>query len=186
MHEFSPYLALAVTAVLAALIAYLLARSINSSRLLRLSSEKDAEIARLAQLHQSKLDNVTAAERQKHQQQLEQAEQRFRERLDDQFRNELSVTVYPFVNTRSERNWIFRETVIELGYKYQLLVRGLPCFEPHTVVVESKREKEVDEEMVEILKTKALQFAEAAIAAKGGAIPGKVISIAKTTVSRIK
>ena len=186
MHESSPYLALAVTAVLAALIAYLVARSVYSSRLRRMSSEKDAEMARLAQLHESKLDNVTAAERQRHQQQLEQAEQRFRERLDDQSRNDLSVTVYPFVNTRSERSWVFRETLVEVGYKYQLLVRGLPCFEPHTVVVESKREKEVNEEMVEILKTKALQFAEAAIVTRGGGIPGKVISIAKTSVSRTK
>jgi hypothetical protein len=186
MVESSQYVAILVAAALAALISYLVARSIYSSRLVRLLSAKDTEMARLAESHRSKLDKAVVAERQQHQRLMEQTEQLFHERLDEQARSELSVTVYPFVNTRIEKSFLSRETLVEVGYKYQLLVRGLPCFDPHTVVVESKREKEVNEEMVEILKSKALQFAEAAIEAKTGGIPGKVISLAKTTVSRLK
>ncbi len=92
----------------------------------------------------------------------------------------------PFVNTARVRGVFTKETLVEVGYKYQLLIQGLPCFEPHTVIVETTKEREVNDEKIELLRSKALEFAEIAAHTKSGGLPGVAVSIAKAVVRRIK
>ena len=111
---------------------------------------------------------------------LQQAEQRYSQSIEDQKNSALSVVVHPFVNTEAEKGIFTKETKVEIGYKYQLFVQGLPCFEPHTMVLESTVHKEVDQETLTFLKNKAEQAAEAAVLVKGGGAAKAAISIAKT------
>lgn len=90
--------------------------------------------------------------------------------------------VHPFVNTEGQKEIFTRETKVEIGYKYQLFVQGLPCFEPHTMVLESTTHKEVDQQMIELLKKKAEQAAEAAVLVKSGGTLKTAITIAKTAL----
>lgn len=125
---------------------------------------------------------ATEDERTRSGSELLQAEQRFEKSLEEQRSNALSVVVHPFVNTEGKKGIFTRETKVEIGYKYQLFVQGLPCFEPHTMVLESTTHKEVDEQMIQLLKNKAVQAAEAAVLVKSGGTAKTVITIAKTAL----
>ena len=117
---------------------------------------------------------------------LQQAEQRFSQTLEDQKNSALSVVVHPFVNTEAQKGVFTKETKVEIGYKYQLFVQGLPCFEPHTMVLESTVQKEVDQETLDFLKSKAEQAAEAAVLVKGGGAAKTAITIAKTVFKLVR
>lgn len=107
-------------------------------------------------------------------------------KLKEQTESELSVTIHPFVNTQRKGTLFSKETEVEIGYKYQLFVRGVPCFDPHSVVIETSVEREVDASRLEMFKDKALELAEAVANVKSGGLAGKVITIAKTAVKVLK
>ena len=116
----------------------------------------------------------------------QEVEGRFEQRLQEQGQSARSVTAHPFVSTSTEKGIFSRETTVEIGYKYKLFVQGFPCFEPHSVVVESSVHKEVNEETLDMLKSRALDAAEAAIQIKSGGVASKVISIAKAAIKYAK
>jgi hypothetical protein len=113
---------------------------------------------------------------------LRLAEKRHEQIQKEEKTNALSVVVYPFVNTTAQKGVFSREIHAQIGYKYQLFVQGLPCFEPHTMVLESSVHKEVDKQTLEILTKKALQAAEAAIHIKSGGTAKVAITIAKALI----
>lgn len=102
------------------------------------------------------------------------------QRLEQVRANGLSVVVHPFVNTEADNGIFMRSTKVEVGYKYQLFIQGFPCFEPHTVVLESTVHKEVDQQMLDLLKQKAEGAAEAAVQIPSGGAAKTAITIAKT------
>ncbi len=104
------------------------------------------------------------------------------QRVEQVKANGLSVIVHPFVNTEADKGIFIRSTKVEVGYKYQLFVQGFPCFEPHTVVLESTVHKEVDQQMLDLLKQKAEGAAEAAVLVPSGGAAKTAITIAKTLI----
>lgn len=58
-------------------------------------------------------------------------QQRFDKQLK-KIESPLTVLVHPFVNTSVDKGLIRNSSVIEVGYKYQLLVQGIPGFDPMT------------------------------------------------------
>lgn len=94
----------------------------------------------------------------------------------------LTVVVHPFVNTEVDEGFIKSTTTVEVGYKYQLMIQGIPCMEPHDVVVERQTKVKVDEQALKVWGEKALALAEAAIQLKGGAAASSLISVAKTVI----
>ncbi len=129
------------------------------------------------------------AERQQLQERHERALQAVQQRFDKQLKkieSPLTVLVHPFVNTSVDKGLIRNSSVIEVGYKYQLLVQGIPCFPPHDVVVERQSKVEVDEQALAHWGAKALEFAQAASQIKGGGIASTLISVAKTVVQNRK
>lgn len=174
---------------LAATIAYLLARLKCARRLARIEAAKNAEILALRVNHDERLE----LERKEHEEAIEQLRADYRrdlegtvarheEKLKEKVESDLSVTIHPFVNTESRRTLFMKETEVKIGYKYQLFVRGLPCFEPHSVVVESSVIKEVDGKRLEMFKDKALELAKSVADLKVGGL----ITIAKTVVKVLK
>ena len=110
----------------------------------------------------------------------ESVDRKIREREDI-----FSVKVEPFVREIRKSGFISKVTDIEVGYQYQLFVRGVPAFEPHRVTVEHHREKEITEEGWERLKASAQALVSVAIAPELGAVE-KLVSLAKTKVLRSK
>jgi hypothetical protein len=163
-------------ALLGALVGSLLtwvviARSANRAT----SQQIDAHHAALA----SQRDKLI----QHHAQQLQALEQRH----DDQLKkveSPLTVTIYPFVDAAEKRGFLKKTATLEIGYKYQLMVQGIPCMEPHRVVVETQTKVELDDQAIKAFGEKALALAEAAAQVKGGGIAATLISVAKTVVAR--
>ncbi len=172
-------------AVASGLVVFLIMRHAQYKRAIALSREHSQELLALGRIHESKVQSALADERKANQLRMRDLERHWKDRLDAQSKLGLSVVLYPFVSTVAERSLFTRETKVEVGYKYQLLVQGLPCFEPHVVVVETAQHKEMNEETIELLKSKAVEFAQAAIEAKGGGA-ANIFSIAKAAVQRFK
>lgn len=88
------------------------------------------------------------------------------------------------MSTTTIRGIFSSESRIQIGYKYQLHVQGLPCFEPHSVVVEETVHKGVNDELLNVLQEKAVQLAQAAIEAKAGSAGKVIFSVAKVAIQR--
>ena len=212
MPDFLSIFSLLLAAAFGAAFAILALRARFASQLSEVHAAKSTELAGLARDHEQRMrvaldeaKRIHSSEQREIKSQLEisalqtqrdiqeknaaalrLAEEQFNIRLKEQSQSTLSVTVHPFVNTSRQRGLLTSETLVEVGYKYQLLIQGLPCFEPHTVVVETTREKEVNDEAIELLKSKAVELAQLAASAKGGGLAGTAFSIAKAVVQRIK
>ena len=129
-------------------------------------NESKAHRDQLQQQHAAKLQAVEL----RHAEQLQKVE------------SPLTVVVHPFVNTEVDEGFIKSTTSVEVGYKYQLMIQGIPCMEPHDVVVERQTKVKVDEQAIKAWGEKALALAEAAIQIKGGAAASSLISVAKTVI----
>lgn len=165
---------------------YGIMRNSQFKRVHELDRKHQHERADLSRVYERKLAEALNQERKANQLRMSDLERHWSDRLDAQNKLGLSVVLYPFVGTTSESSLFSKQSKVEIGYKYQLLVQGLPCFEPHVVVVETEQHKVINEEMVDLLKSKALQFTEAAIAAKGSGGISTVFSIAKAAIQRVK
>jgi hypothetical protein len=162
-----------VPAILGALLGGLLTWVVVTKSALRTAAQQSAA-------HLAALD----AEREKlnlrHADQLRALELRH----DDQIKkveSPLTVTVHPFVDAAEDKGMFKKSTTLEVGYKYQLMVQGIPCMEPHRVVVETQTKVELDDQAIRAFSEKALALAEAAANIKGGGA-GALISVAKTVV----
>lgn len=112
---------------------------------------------------------------------LQDAEKRHEEQVK-KIQSPLTVLVHPFVNTSVEKGLIRNSSVVEVGYKYQLMVQGIPCFPPHDVVVERQSKVEIDEKAIAAFSAKALELAEGVTRVGGGGAASALISVAKTVV----
>ena len=139
-----------------------LAQTQHHSELTRARDEADARIA------QHRADN----------------ESEFKLKLEEARDHQLAVTVHPFVRTTKNDGWFAKESQSEIGYKYQLMMRGIPCFASHDVVIESSTHKELNQQTMALLQQKAEQLAGVAFAAKAGpAAP--IVHMAKTAISSL-
>jgi hypothetical protein len=113
---------------------------------------------------------------------LDAAEKRFEERLE-KVESPLTLLVHPFVNSSGTKiGPIYNSNTVQLGYKYQLLVQGMPCFDPHEVVIETQSKVEIDEKALAEWAGKAAALAQEAVNAKVGGIPGRIVSFASTVL----
>jgi hypothetical protein len=64
----------------------------------------------------------------------------------DEARRELSIVAYPFENVEGDDGWVVDDRLAEIGYRYQLFIKGIPCFTPHTVITQRVQKKEVNPE----------------------------------------
>lgn len=167
-----------------ALLGGLLTWVVVTKSALRKASQRSADHqaaldAERERLNQILADQLRALEL-RHSNQLRTLELRH----DDQIKkveSPLTVTVHPFVDAAEDKGMFKKSTTLEVGYKYQLMVQGIPCMEPHRVVVETQTKVELDDQAIKAFSEKALALAEAAANIKGGGA-GALISVAKTVV----
>jgi hypothetical protein len=173
------------TALVSGTVVFFIMRDRQYKRIVAINQERRQELLMVGRINEGKVQSAIAEERKANQIRIRDLERHWQDRLESQSKLSLSVVLYPFVNTVAERGMFTRESKVEVGYKYQLLVQGLPCFEPHVVVVETTQHKEINEEMIDLLKSKAAEFAQAAVEAKGG-FPGAIFSVAKAVAQRVR
>jgi hypothetical protein len=119
------------------------------------------------------------------QEKIDAAEQRFEERLQ-KVESPLTLSVHPFVNSTGTKFGPYNSSTVQLGYKYQLLVQGMPCFDPHEVVIQTQSKVEIDEKALAEWAGKAAALAQEAVNAKVGGIPGRLVSFASTVLQARK
>lgn len=70
----------------------------------------------------------------------------------EEARTELSIVSFPYESTTGDEGWIVDDRISEIGYQYQLFVRGVPCFDPHKVITQRIEKKEVNQQKIAGLK----------------------------------
>jgi hypothetical protein len=96
------------------------------------------------------------------------------------------VEIRPYVKIEKDVGVIWDRHKSYTGYQYQLLVNGIPAFQPHVVVEHSEEIKEVDKQMVADLVKLAHKAADAAAKVYlGGASPGALV-IGPEIVQQVK
>ena len=96
-----------------------------------------------------------------------------------------TVQISPFVRISENKGLFSSESEVETGYQYQLLVNGIPAFQPHSIVERSEVRKEVNEENVRELVAIATDFASTAIETYLGAGGGKFAKLASVIVKKL-
>jgi hypothetical protein len=91
-----------------------------------------------------------------------------------------SVQISPYVQITEDKGLIKSSFATEVGYQYQLLVNGIPVFQPHIIAERTEVRKEVSPERIKELATHATELATKAIEtylSGGGRAFGKLAPI---------
>lgn len=144
----------------------------QQERLTALTTEHHEALARVRAEAQARIDQSRA-----------EFEAEFQRKLKDHEASQMTIAVHPFVKTQKNDGWFAKESAVDVGYKYQLMIQGIPCFASHEIVIESSHHKELNEERMKILLEKAEQLAEAAISFKGGRPHAAAINVAKAVLT---
>lgn len=67
---------------------------------------------------------------------------------DSQEKKEFSVQISPWKEEVDSSNFFKNRKSVKIGYKYQLFANGLPCLEPHKIVVEELSVESLNEEII--------------------------------------
>lgn len=74
-----------------------------------------------------------------------------------------SVKISPYAQILTDKGMVWDDYETKAGYQYQLLINGIPAFQPHIVVERHEKIKEVDPSVKQALIKTASQCAEAAL-----------------------
>lgn len=105
-----------------------------------------------------------------------------RERASEEARNKtraefeiqaklFSIKISPYAQILTDKGIVWDDYETKVGYQYQLLINGIPAFQPHIVVERHEKIKEVDPNVKQALIKIASQCAEAALKTYLGANP---------------
>ena len=99
-------------------------------------------------------------------------EARDRQRAEHELQAKLfSVKISPYVQLLTD-NGLFKDThEAKIGYQYQLLVNGIPAFQPHVFVERHEKIQQIDQSVKNTLLSIAQNCAEAAVTTYLGASP---------------
>jgi hypothetical protein len=100
------------------------------------------------------------------------AEARDKQRAEYELQAKLfSVKISPYVQLLTDKGVIYDTYEAKAGYQYQLLVNGIPAFQPHVVVERHEKVKEIDQAVKSTFLSLARTCAEAAVTTYLGASP---------------
>lgn len=96
-----------------------------------------------------------------------------------------TVQISPFVRISDNKGLFSSESVVETGYQYQLLVNGIPAFQPHEIIERSEAKKEVNDEKIKEYAHLAGDFASSAIEMYLGAGGGQFAKLAPAIIKKL-
>ena len=151
--------------------------------------------AAMTRAHSDELDRMMRERRQMEEDHLNQLKAKVREAQDrafdegkrqaelraDENAKAFSLTVRPYIRKVRDDGFLKKNNKLEIGYQYQLLINGFPCFEPHIVIEQHYEETEVNQQVIERMSRLALEVAKAAVAIQAGPA-GAFIPISTTPV----
>lgn len=96
-----------------------------------------------------------------------------------------TVQINPYVRITENKGLFSSESVVDTGYQYQLLVNGLPTFQPHVIIERSEARKLVNEENIKQMIELAQGFAANAIETYLGAGGSKFAKLAPVLIRQL-
>lgn len=96
------------------------------------------------------------------------------------------VEIRPYVRIEKDVGIIKDEHKSYTGYQYQLLVNGIPAFQPHVVIEHTQEFKEVDKQTLSELLKLAHKAADLAASAYMGGSPTGALKIGQEIVQQVK
>jgi DNA gyrase/topoisomerase IV subunit A len=152
--------------------------------LTRRTEEFTAEISKRSQEHLNELESVDKEYRKKRDEQktrLEELRQKdVGEARQDGYRQAeleiekkqklFSISVQPYILREKRDGFLGMKTsyMLHVGYQYQLLVNGIPCFETHKIILQRHEESVFNQEVIERMTKLAIDIAEEAIRLQAG------------------
>jgi hypothetical protein len=121
-------------------------------------AQRKEHIEELTQLHQQCSKKVS--------EEVEKAVAETRDKVRTEYELQskmFSVQISPFVEIIEDKGLIRSTYSSEVGYQYQLLVNGIPVFQPHVIAERSEVRKEISPEKVKELALLATEMATKAI-----------------------
>lgn len=118
-----------------------------------------------------------------HEEKIEALRASYEEKLDALRKEELTVITYPYDEQIGDDGFFSDDRKAEIGYKFQLFIKGVPCFEPHKVPVQVLQKKEVNLDKIKEIKNIAIDTIEK-IASMHPAV--KALSSAPDAIKAIK
>lgn len=76
-----------------------------------------------------------------------------------------NISIKPYIRISTENSFWKKRHNSKIGYQFQLLVNGIPAFQPHIVIENENLHEEVNDKMIELLINNARKLAESAIQA---------------------
>ncbi len=90
-------------------------------------------------------------------------EARSQARIEFELQSKLfGVVIKPYVKIEKDDSFLWASNKSTAGYQYQLLVNGIPAFQPHVVIEHTAESKEFNDTRLEGLKEIAIKAAQAA------------------------
>lgn len=100
------------------------------------------------------------------------SEARDKQRAENELQAKLfSVKISPYVQLLTDKGLFSNDYEVNAGYQYQLLINGIPAFQPHIVVERHEKVKEIDQTVKSEFLSIAKTCAEAAVTTYLGASP---------------
>lgn len=126
-----------------------------------------------------------------HAEELIRARERAAAEARDQLRAEyesktkaFDIQISPYVEIIDLDSYFKKEEEVRIGYQYQLLVNGIPAFDPHITITKTERRKKSKDEKIDKLVALAQSATEAAVSVFLGG-KGKLVTAGKAVVNRV-
>jgi hypothetical protein len=139
------------------------------SRSLRASSFEEGRQLGIAEAQRERVTELTAQQAtfaQRLAAEREEVARDTRERTRAEFELQaklFDVSVRPYLKVDKVKGLLKDEEVMEAGYQYQLLVNGIPAFQPSVIIEETRRSSKVNEENLNALLQVAERAAKTAV-----------------------
>ena len=109
-----------------------------------------------------------------------------KQRAESELQQKLfSVNISPYVQLLTDKGLIFNSYEVKAGYQYQLLVSGIPAFQPHVIVERHEKVKQIDQAVKNTMLSLAKTCAEAALQTYLGGVSAQFAKLAPEIIEAI-
>jgi hypothetical protein len=96
-----------------------------------------------------------------------------------------SVSIRPYVKIIKDDGVFYDDYHSKVGYQYQLLINGIPAFQPHIIIEHEEKLSDFKEENVKVLIEQATKAAEIAMQLYLGGATSSMIKVSPELVERV-
>lgn len=149
----------------------------------------DLGVASCKKDHQIEIANLRSEYRELINNQVKEAEERAKTLAKLEFEAQakaFSVSIRPYVRVEKDSGIIFDDHKSYTGYQYQLLVNGIPAFQPHIVIEKTEEIKQADKETILHLVKIAESSARSAISTYLSGATGQMFNFGSEIVEHTK